>query len=58
MVNPTDIPRWQAARSSPRATWVLPVQLLPTAITFSRRSKLKPEVKSAEAWGKLGEEMG
>ena len=37
MVKPTDIPRWQAAKPSPRATWVLPVPLLPTAMTFSRR---------------------
>ena len=28
VVNPTDIPRWQAASPSPRATWVLPVPLL------------------------------
>ena len=33
--NPTGIPRWQAARPSPRATWVLPAPLLPTAMTFS-----------------------
>ena len=33
----TAIPRWQAARPSPRATRVLPVPLLPTAMTFSRR---------------------
>ena len=33
VVKPTDIPRWQAA--SPKATWVLPVPLLPTATTFS-----------------------
>ena len=35
-VKPTDIPRWQAARPSPKATWVLPVPLLPTAMMFSR----------------------
>ena len=35
-VKPTDIPFWQAAR--PRAMWVLPVPLLPMAMTFSRRS--------------------
>ena len=35
MVKPTDIPRWRAAKPSPSATWVLPVPLLPTAITFS-----------------------
>ena len=34
-VNPTDIPRWQAAKPSPRATWVLPEPLAPTAMTFS-----------------------
>ena len=37
VVKPTDIPRWHAARPSPRAMWVLPVPLLPTAMTFSRR---------------------
>ena len=37
VVKPTDIPLWQAARPSPRAMWVLPVPLLPTAMTFSRR---------------------
>ena len=37
MVKPTDIPRWQAARPNPRAMWVLPVPLFPTAMTFSRR---------------------
>ena len=31
------MPRRQAASPSPRATWVLPVPLLPTAMTFSRR---------------------
>ena len=36
-MNPTDIPHWQAARPSPRAMWVLPVPLLPTAMIFSRR---------------------
>ena len=38
VVKPTDMPRWQAARPKPRATWVLPVPLLPMAMTFSRRS--------------------
>ena len=38
VVKPTDMPRCQVARPSPKATWVLPVPLLPTAITFSRRS--------------------
>ena len=37
VVKPTDIPRWQAAKPVPGATWVLPVPLLPTAMTFSRR---------------------
>ena len=32
-----DMPRWQADRPSPRAAWVLPVPLLPAAMTFSRR---------------------
>ena len=36
-MNPTDSPFWQAARPIPRAMCVLPVPLLPTAITFSRR---------------------
>ena len=36
VVKPTDIPRWQAASPKPRATWVLPVPLLPVAMTFSR----------------------
>ena len=35
VVKPTDIPFWQAARPRPRGTWVLPVPLLPTAMTFS-----------------------
>ena len=30
------MPRWQSAKPSPRAMWVLPVPLLPTAMTFSR----------------------
>ena len=38
VVKPTDIPRWQTASPSPRATWVLPVPLLPMAMTFSLRS--------------------
>ena len=28
---------WQAAKPNPSATWVLPVPLLPMAMTFSRR---------------------
>ena len=31
-------PFWQAARPRPRAIWVLPVPLLPSAMMFSRRS--------------------
>ena len=37
MVKPTDSPLWQAASPRPRAIWVLPAPLLPTAMTFSRR---------------------
>ena len=36
VVKPTESSRWQAAKPSPRATWVLPVPLLSTATTFSR----------------------
>ena len=36
MVKPTDSPLWQAASPRPSATWVLPVPLLPMAMTFSR----------------------
>ena len=32
------MPRWLAAKPQPRATWVLPVPLLPMAMTFSLRS--------------------
>ena len=35
MLRPTDIPTRQAA--SPKATWVLPVPLLPMAMMFSLR---------------------
>ena len=38
MVKPTDRPFWQAASPRPSAMCVLPVPLLPTAMTFSRRS--------------------
>ena len=38
VVKPTDSLLWQAASPRPRATWVLPVPLLPIAMTFSRRS--------------------
>ena len=36
MVKPTESPLWPAAR--PSVTWVLPVPLLPMAITFLRLS--------------------
>ena len=38
VVNPTDMPLWQAARPVPWATWVLPVPLLPMAMIFYRRT--------------------
>ncbi len=38
VVKATVKPFWQAARPSARATWVLPVPLLPSAMTFSRRA--------------------
>src|SRR6201996_4415130 len=37
VVNPTDKPFWHAASPNPRAMCVLPVPLLPRAMTFSRR---------------------
>ena len=46
MVNPTDTPLWQAARPSPSATCVLPVPLLPSAMTVSRRSMDSPRASS------------
>ena len=36
-MKPTDMPLWETAKPSPRATWGLPVPLLPTAMPFSRR---------------------
>ena len=36
-MKPTNMALWQAAQPSPRATWVLPVPLLPPAMPFSRR---------------------
>ena len=33
VVKPTDSPLWQAASPRPSATWVLPVPLLPMAMT-------------------------
>ena len=44
VVKPTDIPRWQAAKPRPRATWVLPVPLLPTAMTFQVLPSLGDEL--------------
>ena len=38
MVKPTDKPFWQAASPNPSEMCVLPVPLLPTAMTFSRRA--------------------
>ena len=49
-VKPTDIPRWQAASPSPRATWVLPAPLLPTAMMKELHrppGHRAPELKSA-----------
>ena len=51
-VKPTDIPLWQAASPSPRATWVLPAPLLPTAMAIMKelhrpRGHSAPELKSA-----------
>ena len=46
VVKPTDIPLWQAARPRPRAMWVLPAPLLPTAMMFSRRSMYSQRASS------------
>ena len=40
-------PFWQAARPSPMAMWLLPVPLLPTAMTFSRRSTYSERASSS-----------
>ncbi len=40
MKNATEKPRWQAASPSARAVWLLPVPLLPSAMTFSRSHEL------------------
>ena len=37
VMKPTERPFWQAAKPRPRAMWVLPVPLLPSAMRFSRR---------------------
>ena len=37
-MKPTERSLWQAASPRPSATWVLPVPLLPMAMTFSLRS--------------------
>ena len=47
MTKPTARPFWQAASPSPRATWVLPVPLGPSAITFSRRATYSPRASSS-----------
>src|SRR5262249_28359855 len=46
VMKPTDRPFWQAASPNPRAMCVLPVPLLPTAITFSRRAMYSPRASS------------
>jgi hypothetical protein len=38
VVKPTDKPFWQAASPNPSEMCVLPLPLLPTAMTFSRRA--------------------
>ena len=40
-------PFWQAARPSASATWVLPVPLLPSVITFSRRRTYSQRASSS-----------
>jgi len=47
VVKPTDNPFWQAASAKPRAICVLPVPLLPTAITFSRRARYSQRASSS-----------
>ena len=47
MTKPTDKPFWQAASPNPRAMWVFPVPLLPTAITFSRRATYSQRASSS-----------
>src|SRR5262249_61019904 len=45
-MKPTDKPFWQAASPNPRAMCVLPVPLLPTAMTFSRRAMYSQRASS------------
>src|SRR6516164_9828730 len=47
VMKPTDKPFWQAASPNPRAMWVFPVPLLPTAITFSRRATYSQRASSS-----------
>src|SRR6202171_5033415 len=46
-MKPTGKPFWQAASPNPRAMWVFPVPLLPTAITFSRRATYSQRASSS-----------
>ena len=46
VMKPTERPFWQAARPRPRAMWVLPVPLLPSAMRFSRRSMYSQRASS------------
>jgi len=52
----TENPRWQAARPSARATWVLPVPLLPTAMMLSRATTYSQRANSSVS-GLLSEGM-
>src|SRR6516164_3864772 len=47
VMKPTDKPFWQAASPNPRAMWVFPVPLLPTAITLSRRARYSQRASSS-----------
>src|SRR5271163_3083001 len=47
VIKPTDKPFWQADSPNPRTTWVFPVPLLPTAITFSRRAMYSQRASSS-----------
>ena len=51
MVKPTGIPRWQAASPRLRAMWGLPTPLLPTAMTFSRRSMMEEARSESRPFG-------
>ena len=46
VMKPTERPFWQAAKPRPRAMWVLPVPLLPSAMRFSRRSMYSQRASS------------